>query len=174
MNKYNYYKQNRGSCCGQTNCSCADSNGYWVGIYSYKAFLEANISPQMLNRYAVWVAHTGVSQTNFKYQYGIWQYSHTGRVDGIATNVDLNCGYLNYPQMMRFAGLNGFAKVGTGTPVQKPAPSKSVYTVVKNDSLWGIAQKQLGKGSRYSEIKALNSLISNTIHPGQTLLLPEK
>jgi len=95
-------------------------------------------------------------------------------IDGISTDVDLNYSYLDYPQMMRFAGLNGFAKVGSVTPAEKPIAGKKTYTVIKNDFLWAIAQKLLGKGSRYNEIKALNGLITNTIHPGQTLLIPEK
>ena len=60
-------------------CDELESAGYWVGIYSYKVFLEVNFTPEILNRYAVWVAHTSIAQTNFKYPYGVWQYSHIGK-----------------------------------------------------------------------------------------------
>lgn len=46
------------------------------------------------------------------------------------------------------------------------------YTIVKGDSLWGIAQKLLGSGARYKEIKKLNGLTSNTIYSGQKLKIP--
>lgn len=46
------------------------------------------------------------------------------------------------------------------------------YTVVKGDSLWAIAQKHLGSGSRYPEIMELNGLKSTNIQPGQKLRLP--
>ncbi len=46
------------------------------------------------------------------------------------------------------------------------------YTVKKGDSLWAIAAKQLGNGSRYKEIKSLNGLTSDTIYAGQVLKLP--
>lgn len=47
-----------------------------------------------------------------------------------------------------------------------------VHTVVKGDTLWEIAKKYLGDGSRYPEIKALNSLKSNVIYSGWKLKIP--
>ena len=52
------------------------------------------------------------------------------------------------------------------------AAASRTYTVQKGDSLWAIAAKQLDNGSRYKEIKSLNNLSSDTIHPGQVLKLP--
>lgn len=46
------------------------------------------------------------------------------------------------------------------------------YTVQRGDSLWEIASKQLGSGTRYREIMSLNGLTSDQIQPGQTLFLP--
>lgn len=50
---------------------------------------------------------------------------------------------------------------------------QSVYTVVAGDSLWTIAQKRLGNGSRYKEIMTLNGLSSTVIRAGQKLKLPQ-
>jgi len=47
-----------------------------------------------------------------------------------------------------------------------------VHTVVTGDSLWKIAQKYLGDGNRYPEIKSLNGLTSNTIYSGWKLKIP--
>lgn len=47
-----------------------------------------------------------------------------------------------------------------------------IHTVVKGDSLWAIAQKYLGDGSRYKEIKTLNGLTSNVIYTGWKLKIP--
>lgn len=48
------------------------------------------------------------------------------------------------------------------------------YTVQTNDSLWKIAQEQLGNGARYTEIANLNGIKdSNLIYPGQVLKLPD-
>ena len=47
-----------------------------------------------------------------------------------------------------------------------------VHTVVKGDTLWGIAAKYLGNGARYPEIKELNDLKSNVIYSGWKLKIP--
>lgn len=52
------------------------------------------------------------------------------------------------------------------------AAASRTYTVKAGDSLWAIAAKQLGNGSRYKEIKSLNGLSGDTIHAGQVLKLP--
>ena len=46
------------------------------------------------------------------------------------------------------------------------------YTVKKGDTLWDIAKKYLGDGSRYPEIKTLNDLKSNVIYSGWKLKIP--
>ena len=52
------------------------------------------------------------------------------------------------------------------------APVYRVHTVVKGDTLWDLAKKYLGDGSRYPEIKALNGLASNVIYSGWKLKIP--
>lgn len=53
-------------------------------------------------------------------------------------------------------------------------PTYETYTVIKGDTLWGIAAKKLGSGTRYKEIKTLNGLSSDTIYAGQKLKIPKK
>ncbi|QUH18933.1 LysM peptidoglycan-binding domain-containing protein [Alkaliphilus sp. B6464] len=54
-------------------------------------------------------------------------------------------------------------------PAKEPAKS---YTVILGDRLWDICQKQLGDGSKYKEIAALNNIEDpDLIFPGQVLKL---
>ncbi len=47
------------------------------------------------------------------------------------------------------------------------------YTVVRGDTLWGIAKKFYGNGSRYPEIAKANNISNpDIIHTGQKLLIP--
>ena len=49
----------------------------------------------------------------------------------------------------------------------------TIHTVVRGDTLWAIAQRYLGKGTRYPEIKELNGLSSNVIYRGMKLKIPK-
>ena len=51
---------------------------------------------------------------------------------------------------------------------------RNLYTVAARDNLWKIAEKQLGNGTRYTEIRQLNGLTCNIIRVGMPLILPEK
>lgn len=59
------------------------------------------------------------------------------------------------------------------TPASDDPTPYTVHTVVKGDSLWAIARKYLGDGSRYKEIVTLNGLKSNVITIGQKLKIPK-
>lgn len=47
-----------------------------------------------------------------------------------------------------------------------------IYAVLPGDNLWKIAEKELGDGTRYGEIRTLNGLTSNAIRVGMKLLIP--
>ena len=55
-----------------------------------------------------------------------------------------------------------------------PAENYHIHTVVHGDTLWAIAKKYLGNGSRYKEIVNLNGLKSNVIYSGMKLKIPNK
>lgn len=48
----------------------------------------------------------------------------------------------------------------------------TTYTVQKGDTLWGIAEKHFGSGTRYKEVQTLNGLSSDIIKTGQKLKIP--
>lgn len=70
-------------------------------------------------------------------------------------------------------GYSVFDSTGAKVYSGKNGAAYEIYTVVKGDSLWRIASAKLGSGTRYSEIKELNSLASDTIFPGQKLKIPK-
>jgi GH25 family lysozyme M1 (1,4-beta-N-acetylmuramidase) len=109
-------------------CEALEAAGYWVGIYSYKLFLENYIDKSVRTRYAVWLAHYA-SSTTYKEPYGVWQYSVTGtqndivgkgKVAGISGSCDLDYAYIDYPTAIKAAGKNGY----TLEPPEPAQPEK--------------------------------------------------
>lgn len=89
-------------------CDKVEKAGYYVCLYSNPDWMKSRLDMVRLKRFDVWLAHYS---TEAGYDgMGMWQYSSTGKVDGIKTNVDLDIAYQNYPCIMRKAGLNGFQK----------------------------------------------------------------
>lgn len=89
-------------------CKRMESYGYYVSLCSYVGFLNYKIESEIFDRYDVWIAHYDVRVPWFSRNYGIWQYSCTGKVPGIDTDVDLNYAYYDYPTIMTEYNLNGF------------------------------------------------------------------
>lgn len=80
-------------------CDTIKKAGYTPAIYASRDWFYHNLDMNQLKGYDIWVAHyTGNAnnKTNFTYNYDMWQYTSSGKVNGIAGNVDLNISYKNY------------------------------------------------------------------------------
>ena len=67
--------------------------------------------------------------------------------------------------------------IASAAPAEDSAPANTIlYTIKSGDSLWTIAQKQLGNGSRFNEILKLNPNISakSNLTIGTKLKIPAK
>lgn len=73
-------------------------------------------------------------------------------------------------------GINTWTDIDNLQPAQTAGAEtpERVYTVVRGDTLWGIAKRYLGSGYRYTDIVSLNGLKSTTIYSGQKLKLPNQ
>ncbi len=148
-------------------CNEIEKNGYYAMVYTNKIWLENYLhADEILSKYDLWLAQWGGDKP--AYNCGIWQYSETGKVDGVNGNVDLNFAYKDYPYVMKRDGLNGFKRSESS-----PEPQYFEYKVQKGDTLWGLAKKYLGDGNRYKEIKSLNNLSGDTIYAGKTIKIPK-
>ena len=70
-----------------------------------------------------------------------------------------------------FAALSAYS-----TPENEPesddAQGYATYVVQRGDTLWNLAKKLLGRGGRWTEIAALNSISGTMIRDGQVLKIP--
>ena len=93
-------------------CRTVEEKGYYVGIYSsdISGFKE-RLNMQRLAPYDIWVACYGSAPSyikGFRTSYGMWQYSSTGKVNGINGNVDLDIAYYDFPAVIKSHHLNGY------------------------------------------------------------------
>lgn len=94
-------------------CSEIERAGYYVGIYSNKAFLDSRLYWERIKRYDIWIAHWN-KNVNYNGKYGIHQYTNKGQWRGIPSTgeggVDTNWCFVDYPNLMKKLGLNGYKK----------------------------------------------------------------
>ncbi|MCH5194234.1 MAG: Ig-like domain-containing protein [Oscillospiraceae bacterium] len=85
--------------------------GYYVSVYSYAKFFNDYVDMSKISKYNIWVASWGDEEKlNSVYDghYDMWQYSSTGKISGIAGEVDLDYSYKDYSEIIRRNGLNKF------------------------------------------------------------------
>ena len=147
-------------------CSVVEHAGYYVSIYSSKSWIESYYIPEVYEQFDLWVAQWS-SECTYKGNYGMWQYTDSGKVPGIAGAVDMNYAYKDYASIIKNAGLNGFKKPAKVEPKPnkpvavkpKPAPKPKVIKagdklVLKNVKLYANsttskARKKLLSGVYY-------------------------
>lgn len=90
-------------------CQTMEQAGYYCGIYAsdISGFVD-RLDLSRLTQYDKWVARYGGKPTAVK-TYGMWQCSSTGKIAGITDDVDLDECYMDYPSIIKNAGLNGFS-----------------------------------------------------------------
>lgn len=123
--QYLGYSPNTNTLIARAFCDEIASAGYFPGIYSYYSFFQNSISLKDFSSVSGWVAnfqkYTGLKEfgtvsrwvadyrgTTPDIAHDIWQYSGSGKLAGVKTDVDLNICYINYPQIVKSNQLNGW------------------------------------------------------------------
>ena len=87
--------------CALAFCRVISEAGYIPMTYGSpsKVYGERLLLDRLQDYPAFWLAHytKDTAPTSFRYHYNMWQYSSTGRVDGIEGNVDLNICLTDWP-----------------------------------------------------------------------------
>ena len=107
-------------------CGYIEKQGYYVGVYGSKSYL-ANYAPGITAQYCGWVAQWATVCT-FPGPYALWQYSDTGRIDGVLGIVDLDyCINDQLPSFIVEHGFNGYEKTVNPRTVQLYIDGVKVY-----------------------------------------------
>ena len=152
-------------------CDRVEKAGYFAMYYSNRNFISQYLGTELSQRYALWYAR--YTDTFDGTDCGIWQYTNQGSVPGISGNVDLDTAYVDYPSVIRSAGLNHLS--GSTPSPEEPSPTPSdgyiTYVIQPGDTLSGIA---LRYGTTVTELTLLNGISDpDRIYAGTTIKVPE-
>lgn len=90
-------------------------SGWYAGTYANGNWFSNYLDKSKLGeQYELWLASwmdSGLPSRDYSSQYGMWQYTDSGKVDGISTAVDLDVAYKDYPTVMKNGGFNGYNAV---------------------------------------------------------------
>lgn len=81
--------------------------GYYAGLYTSLDWINTRLYDEQLTDYDKWIAQYN-RECQYKGDYGIWQFTNKGVVDGIGPRVDVNECYKDYPGIIKGVGLNGW------------------------------------------------------------------
>lgn len=86
-------------------CEEIERAGYYVGIYSSLNRFRDNLDSQELDAFDKWVAEWN-DELTYKGAAGMWQYTSFAELAGIKGRVDGDMALLDYPKIIKDAGLN--------------------------------------------------------------------
>ncbi len=88
------------------------ANNWYVGTYANQNWYNNYLDKAAISaKYELWLASwrdSGKPDKDYSSEYGLWQYTDKGKVDGISTAVDLDVAYKNYPEIIKTSGYNGY------------------------------------------------------------------
>ena len=83
------YKRQEISNIVEAFCGRTEKAGYFVSVYANLWWLNNKISDRVTERYDIWLAQWA-DAPSYGGKYGMWQYTSSGKTDGITGNTDMD------------------------------------------------------------------------------------
>lgn len=135
-------------------CDTIKAGGYRPGYYSYISWLYNEVDASKLEDagYFMWMANV-TNKTEYTGDYQMWQYSFTGQVSGIPTNVDLDVMYvLGKPG--KVTNPKATSNGNTATISWDPVPAITGYRVYRADSDKNVKVADVTNAYTYADVDA--------------------
>ena len=160
----------------RTFCDKVSAAGYYVGIYCNKYFARDELYASQLSDFDFWIAEYNSSCT-YSGEYGMWQYTESGRISGLNGVCDKNYCYYDYPTYIKANGLNGFSKpqpavnpqFGFKTGANLTVNQNSKTVVLKKSP--GLTQSQfISKYVSYKDVNVgMSALVGGKVATGSKI-----
>jgi len=84
-------------------CTAIEQGGHWAANYANADYLSRYFDTSLLARFDLWDAgyYTSYNLNNPPHTCGMWQYSSSGKFNGINGNVDCNVTYKDYKSLIK-------------------------------------------------------------------------
>ena len=115
--------------------------GYFATLYSSLDWLRNRLDYDRIKRFDIWLAQWRDAGATYEHPYGMWQYTSSGSVDGIAGRVDRDIAYKDYETIIREAGLNG-----TSAAPSYPEPTRNIVNYTTGEDVKWVQEKLKGLG----------------------------
>lgn len=117
----------------KTFCETVEAAGYYVGFYTMLSWAQNKLDyPELAQRFTSWIAWLdGDPSAKLTPAPDAWQYTWTGKFDGIDVDVDRDYFYKDFPSIIKGAGLNGYGDMDKPTP----EPEKNTITLAELSEL---------------------------------------
>lgn len=108
-----YFDIEGSACSGDVSGKCRnfceemEKRGYFAGIYISRSPAQQYLNADVCKNYALWLAEYG-GRLNWTGSVGMWQNSASGLFSGINGDVDTDVCYVDYPELIKKHGFNGF------------------------------------------------------------------
>lgn len=111
-----------------------ENAGYYGVLYMSASPMENlyRLFPGTMKKYDCWVAHVGVSKPAFSGNYGMWQYSWNGKVNGINGDVDLDYSYRDYESIIK--SMNVVNQIIPSNPSNNQNPEQNIENIFEEFS----------------------------------------
>ncbi len=149
-------------------CNRVEELGYYPMFYSNREVLNSYFTSDFLKDYALW--YSSFDSTLDYTDCSIWQFTNKRGIPGIEQNVDLNIGFIDFPEVIQNKGLNHLD--GSLLSPASTTQNYITYIIQQGDTLSKIA---LRYDTTYQTLAALNDIPNpDIIYPGQTIRVPEE
>lgn len=155
--------------------------GRTIVLYSNQARFVGNLQPIKDRNIGAWVAKYGANTGTVAgagsapsiptLSIIMWQYTSRAVVAGVTANtVDMNVFYGDRKAFVAYGNGKDVSPIPTPPQTNAPNPISGTYTVVKGDTLSGIAARF---GTTYQHLASINGIANpNLIRVGQVLKVP--
>lgn len=93
----------------QAFCEEIEKAGYYVVVYTNENFRKFYFKPSLFDKYEMWYARYTDKLDSVPNNCGIWQYTNSGKINGISGNVDINIAYHDHRALITQRGLNNLS-----------------------------------------------------------------